>query len=93
MREETAQWLNPMFDEAAKRGDVDVLALIRQASMPAAEACNPALDSVAEMHPDTPGVRHLAVDWIRFGQLLRHQLGWDDAYPVYPDFPEARDTP
>ncbi len=30
---------------------------------------------------------------MRFGQLLRHELGWDDKYPAYPDFPEARDVP
>jgi len=24
------------------------------------------------------------IDWIRFGQLLRHELGWDETYPAYP---------
>jgi hypothetical protein len=29
--------------------------------------------------PEMPGVRHCAIDWIRFGQLLRDRLGWHDS--------------
>jgi len=32
-----------------------------------------------------PGMRHHAIDWIRFGELLREHLGWDD----YADQPEG----
>lgn len=61
-------------------------ALLQQAMMPAAEMVDdiPWLDWLVE---NVPGVG--AIDWIRFGELLRHELGWDDTYPAYPDFPEA----
>ena len=91
MREETANWLNPMREEADKRG-INIEALFRSASMPAAEAAEPWLDALAE-HYAVPGVQWRGIDWVRFGQLLRHELGWDDTYPAYPDFPEARDVP
>jgi hypothetical protein len=85
MRESTAKWLNPML-EAASAQHIDTGSLMFQASMPAAEA-------VDRDHPARAWERHLAedypvqsraVDWIRFGELLREQLGWAD-YPEWPD--------
>jgi hypothetical protein len=93
MRPETEEWLGPMFEAAAAR-DIDILPLMTAASMPAAEADTPIGDWLAKRFPaasEGPVMR--AVDWVRFGQLLRHELGWDDTYPAYPDFPEAQDTP
>jgi hypothetical protein len=87
MREETANWLEPMIVEADRQG-IDIKPLMYPASMPAAEADNPFLDSLADV---VPGIEHRAMDWVRFGQLLRHEIGWDDTYPAYPDFPEARE--
>jgi hypothetical protein len=71
-----------MLEAAEGRADIDTLPLMMQATASAAEA-----DAAH------PGVDHGAIDWIRFGELLRHLLGWDDSYPAYPDFPEARDVP
>lgn len=82
MREETALWLNPMWDEADKRGMNDLRGLMMQASMPAAEADAPVGDILAEL--PVSNASHLAIDWIRFGQLLREALGWCD-YPALPD--------
>lgn len=90
MREETGEWLFPMLTEAEKRSIATAL-LLSPASMPAAEADNEIGDWLAK-HP-VPGIEHRAVDWVRFGQLLRHELGWDNTYPAYPDFPEAREQP
>ena len=89
MREETAQWLDPMMYEAEQRG-VDIHQLMRQATMPATEAATPLLDWLATADI---GVEFRGIDWVQLGQLLRHELGWDDTYPAYPDFPEARDVP
>jgi hypothetical protein len=90
MRDETGVWLEPMLDEADKRG-IATTPLLYPASIPAAEADNEIGDWLAK-HP-VPGVEHRATDWVRFGQLLRHELGWDDTYPAFPDFPETRDVP
>ncbi len=64
MRDETAAWLQPMADEAQKRG-IDPMPLTL-ASMELAE-----------------------VNWVRFGQLLRDELGWDDTYPARPGSEDA----
>lgn len=103
MREETAEWLNPMLDEWSRRNHADdghpaggdrgelVRQLMLAATMPAVEAGTPIMDWRAALPDGGNGAR--AMDWVRFGQLLRHELGWDDTYPAYPDFPEARNTP
>ena len=75
MRHETSEWLDPMMTAAEFRGDIDISALLRQASRPAAEA-----PSVAWLASYTPAQ---AIDWIGFGELLRERLGWDD-YPPQP---------
>ena len=73
MRESTSKWLEPMLLEADLR-EVDVGALMSQATVPPAEA--------ASYIPE--GAAAHAIDWIRFGRLLREKLGWKD----YPGFPE-----
>ena len=81
MNDTTAEWLNPMLAEAEAR-QLDTTALIRQASMPAAEMDWGELGDPTAIFADIPGVR-LAIDWIRFGQVLRAELGWLG----YPDQP------
>lgn len=84
MRDTTSAWLDPMI-EAWSGSPEELRRLIQQATMPAAEV-------VDADHPvrrafegiQTPGVVHGAIDWIRFGQLLRQELGWTD-YPEYPE--------
>ena len=82
MRETTSAWLGPMLTEAEARG-LDTQRLMQQASMPAAEVewPSPAQQRIASLAP--PGARMMAVDWIRFGELLRGALGWED-YPAGP---------
>lgn len=95
MRDETAEWLNPMMDELQKRNsngvEIDLQELMMRATMPAAEVDSPIMNWVVQAVPD--GATTRAIDWVRLGQLLRHELGWDDTYPAMPDFPEARDIP
>ncbi|MDT5094549.1 MAG: hypothetical protein QOH60_3912 [Mycobacterium sp.] len=90
MRGETSNWLKPMVKALDERDDIDIKQLMTQATMPAAEADDTFLDSLAESL--TRGTWLRGFDWVRFGCLLRHELGWDDAYPAYPDFPESRDN-
>ena len=81
MRESTGVWLEPMFNEAEKRG-ISVIDLTAQATMPAAEADSQVMNWMASYTP--AGARSMALDWIRLGQLLRERLGWDH----YPEWPE-----
>lgn len=93
MRDETAEWLEPLLREAQQR-DIDLLGLMMGATMPGAEADDPVIDwANRELAAEEDGPTFLAMDWVRMGQLLRRELGWDDSYPALPDFPEARDTP
>jgi hypothetical protein len=80
MNDTTGRWLEPMLEAV---DDAELTRLARQSSMPSAEADSPAL----AMLPEVPGVEYRAVDWIRFGQLLRQHLGWDD----YPDAPDEEE--
>jgi hypothetical protein len=91
MRESTSNWLEPMMAEAETRG-IAIMPLMDQAKMPAREVdwqaaggWNPAMLMPEDEYP---GVRHWAIDWIRFGELLRTELGWDH----YPEFPEAEQS-
>ena len=92
MRGEASDWLEPMLVEAEKRDGINIEALMWQASMPAAEADAPWIEQEARRSIPPEG-KASAVDWVRFGELLRQALGWDDKYPAYPDFPETRDVP
>jgi len=58
--------------------------LMSQAEMPAAEMIwdDPTVFYWLARNA-APGVVHVAIDWIRFGQLLREHLGWH-WYPAYP---------
>jgi hypothetical protein len=92
MREETDRWLAPMIDgaDAAGLSSDEMNQLIMQASMPAAEAADETgwFKTLAGYIP--PAATFRAIDWIRFGQLLRERLGWDQ-YPEYPGATEGGD--
>jgi len=81
MREETAEWLLPLM-EAAQERLIDTGPLIMAETMPAVEADSPKIDALASMMPEGADLR--AVDWIRFGRLLRRELHWDNTYPDNP---------
>jgi hypothetical protein len=86
MRESTGEWLAPMLEAAGIQG-IDLHPLIDQAKMPAREvdweAEGEGKARIHKMMEDTPGVAAGAIDWIRYGQLLREKLGWTD-YPEWP---------
>ncbi|EFG75186.1 hypothetical protein HMPREF0591_4864 [Mycobacterium parascrofulaceum ATCC BAA-614] len=87
MRPETDEWLAPLI-AAANHSAIDVPAVVLRASMSAAEADDPAVDRLARTAP--AGARLSGIDWVRFGQLQRHELGWETTYPACPGFPERR---
>ena len=68
--------------DAAGMTPAETQKLMWQASMPAAESTNPHAEWRAKNAPE--GAAIVAIDWVRFGYLLRHQLGWDDSYPDHP---------
>ena len=85
---EITAWLEPLF-EAAEQTDIDLWAIVQQATVALAEVPDPEHRSDVEAPlgewPDLPDAEvRLAVDWVCFGQLLRHELGWDDSYPQHP---------
>ncbi len=85
---EITAWLEPLF-EAAETTDIDLWALVERATAQVDEGPETERPSAVQAHlgewPDLPGAEvRLVVDWIRFGQLLRHELGWDAGYPADP---------
>jgi len=68
-------------------------ALLKQASMPLQEVDWLTIGrlklGLAEVKEDVPGAERRAVDWIKFGQLLRAELGWTD----YPEWPQEEERP
>jgi hypothetical protein len=81
---EITAWLEPLF-EAAEHTDIDLWAIVQQATVAVAQVPDPEHRSDVEARlaewPDLPAA---AVDWVKMGQLLRHKLGWDDSYPEHP---------
>ncbi len=75
-------WLKPLFI-AAEHTDIDVWQLMHQATKPLTKVPEPDLAERLGGWPDVPDLT-LAVDWVKFGQLLRHELGWDATYPERP---------
>ncbi len=92
MRDSTDAWLRPLQNEAERRG-INIGALMKQASMPLQEADWVMIGKLhfglAEVKDDVPGAERRAVDWIKFGQLLRAELGWTD----YPEWPQEEEMP
>lgn len=82
---ETAEWLGPMLEVNLKADDRidgdDFIRLIERAMFPAREA--PSLDPLRPVIDQLTAATVMAMDWIRFGQLLRDRMGWDD-YPPLP---------
>jgi hypothetical protein len=66
---------------AALNAGADTTKIIRQATTPGAEAMSPNADSMTSVAPE--GVKHRAIDWIRFWSLLREHLEWT-GYPEAP---------
>jgi hypothetical protein len=80
VNDETERWLEPLLVAALNAG-ADTTKIIRQATTPGAEAMSPNADSMTSVAPE--GVKVRAIDWIRFGSLLRQHLEWTD-YPEAP---------
>ena len=54
--------------------------------MTAADARFPA-GWMLDLSAQVEGARQQAIDWVRFGYVLRHRLGWDGWYPNHPGEP------
>jgi hypothetical protein len=81
------------MDKSRQTGDLILSVVITEIVIPSSDYSDSSVDQAAQLAEVFPGAKASPIDWIRFGQLRRHELGWDDTYPAYPDFPELRDTP
>ena len=88
MKEETGRWLEPLSDARRAHDPTGKTAerLFDAATMPGA-ASDTTLD-VVQSYALERGVRHVAIDWIRYGQLICEELMMDDYPEVPPDFVE-----
>jgi hypothetical protein len=77
VRPQTSAWLDPMI-RATRGGDNNFRELIKQASV--------VLDD--ELPHAARVVGNVGINWIRFGELLRTELGWEDTYPGLPAKPD-----
>ena len=74
-----------MLDATLDRIDPDEFTeMMSMAQFPAREA--PSLDALRPVFDQPTTAIRMAMDWIRFGQLLRDRLGWDDYPPLPPSF-------
>lgn len=78
MRDDTDAWMTPMLQAAGTQTtSARFMELMRQATPPVPG------QAAADVPVD-------AVDWVRFGYLLRAELGWDSSYPDHPGHPAER---
>lgn len=79
MMDSTGRWLAPMMAAVGEGADIDIQALMNLTTTVTK------LDKPrAWWRPPPAGdEEEWSLDWVRFGQLLRDALGWDD----YPDEP------
>ena len=86
MNEETGRWLQPLSDALRAHDPTGKTAerLFDAATMPGAES-DTTLD-VVQSNELERGARHVAIDWIRYGQLIREELMMYDYPEVPPDF-------
>jgi len=83
MKVSTSAWLAPM-ETAAKERNLDLAAIMAEATIPLSETgLSPRLAGVME---SMEGARTGAIDWVKYGQLVREALG--SAWRQYPDPPE-----
>jgi hypothetical protein len=83
--EATQTWLQPLFEEAARRGFTgDKIALmVMKGAFSTAEPDNRGVEALNTQMRD-PDAKLEVMDWVRVGEILRHELGWDDIYPAHP---------
>jgi hypothetical protein len=82
MCNDISEWLEPLFS-GAEHTNLDLWQLMKQASKPLPQVPESDLPERLGGWPDAPDLT-LAVDWVLFGQLLRHELGWNAIYPEHP---------
>jgi hypothetical protein len=86
---EITAWLEPLF-QAAESTDIDLWAIVQRARVPLGDGSEPKTEhrsdgeAVGEWPDLSTDEARMAVDWVCFGQLLRHELGWDASYPEDP---------
>ncbi len=82
MYHDISEWLEPLFS-AAEHTNLNLWQLMQQANKPLRQVPESDLPERLGGWPDVNDLT-LAVDWVLFGQLLRHELGWDATYPAQP---------
>jgi len=86
MTSETEQWLGPMITALFDAMGSDAFSHFMESAIATASADVPSAAEANRLFAASQRDRVGGVDWVRLGQLLRHQLGWDD-YPVGPPSP------
>ena len=87
MNEATGRWLHPLSDAMRVHDPTGKTAgrLFDAATMPGAQS-GKALNVFESYALEEPGARHVAIDWIRYGQLIREELMMYEYPEVPPDF-------
>jgi hypothetical protein len=89
MRNETRAWLS-VLEDAARDRHIETEPL-RDQAFPQADASPPVHDLfVKHIRESDSEVRSVELDYVRYGQLLREALGWENSYPAVPPFPESQ---
>ena len=85
MNEETGRWLQPLSDALRAHDPTGKTAerLFDAATMPGAESDT--TPNVFQSYALERGARDVAIDWIRYGQLIREELKMYDYPEVPPD--------
>jgi hypothetical protein len=79
--EATQQWLQPLFEEAVRQNipSNKIALIIAKGAMSTAEPDGRSVQAVDTPNPDID-----VMDFLRVGELLRQELGWEDTYPARP---------
>jgi hypothetical protein len=80
--EATQRWLQPLLEEAARQkipGNKIAL-IMAKGGMSTAEPDGRSVQAVDSPNPDID-----VMDFLRVGELLRKEVGWEDSYPARPE--------
>jgi hypothetical protein len=83
--EATQKWLQLLFEEAARRGFAGdkIISMVMKGAFSTAEPDNRGVEAL-NTQMRVPDAKLEVMDWVRVGELLRHELEWDNAYPARP---------
>jgi len=86
MTSETEQWLGPMITALFAAKGSDAFSHFMEKAIATASADVSSTAEANRLFAASQRDRVRGVDWVRLGQLLRHELGWDE-YPAGPPSP------